>query len=93
MNYIFLISLIMICFSMSLYLMFGRQNTIDILLGIFNLYLTTFLITYYLELRYQVSFGGTVLVVFGSLFFVISLSFILVRFESYKKYGNSNVEG
>lgn len=93
MTYIFLISMIMITFSMSIYLMFGRQNAVDILLGIINLFLSTFLISFYIELKYGVSFGGTLLSVLGFLYFFISITFILIRYESYKKYGNSNLEG
>jgi hypothetical protein len=78
---------------MSLYLIFGRQNAVDILIGFFNLFLSTFLITLYLELRYKVSFGGSLLIIFGFLYFIVTVSFILIRYESYKKLGNSNLEG
>ncbi len=93
MTYIALITFIFITFTIGFYLLFARQNAIDSLLGFINLFSTSFLISYLLELRFSISFSGSLIVVLGFLFFIVILVYSLVRFEAYKTNGNSNIEG
>lgn len=93
MTYIILISLIFISFTVGFYLLFARQNAIDSLIGFASLFSTAFLVTYLLELRFSVSFSGSVIIILGFLFFVITLVYSLIRFEAYRANGNSNLEG
>ena len=74
-------------------MLLGRQNAVDILIGYSNLFISMFLVTYFLELKFAVGFEGSILMLLGIIFFTLASSFIITRFFSYKVKGNSNLEG
>ena len=93
MTYIALITILLVSLSVALYLLIGRQGTVDSLIAFMNFFVSTVLISYYIELKHSVSFEGSIIAIFGVISLCGSVVFILVRQKSYRTRGNSNIEG
>jgi hypothetical protein len=93
MTFITLISLILITVAVTVYLIVGRQNAVDSLLSISTFFVSLSLISYYIEIKYGVSFEGSLITVFGIMTFIICIVLIFVRQKAYRVRGNSNIEG
>lgn len=93
MTYILLISLILITSVVSMYMMYARQSAVDSFIALTHLFTLFVLVTHYIELIEKISFEGSLIIIFGIIFVVTTLSMSIIRFKQYQSTGNSNIEG
>ncbi len=93
MTYILLISLILISSVVSIYMMYARQNAVDVFVSLSHLFTLFVLVSHYIELIEKISFEGSLTIIFGIVFVIATLCTSIIRFKQYQSSGNSNIEG